>query len=52
MSIMSPIAGLFSGTRGLLRPARGLGRLSRLRLVKGDSFQLASMNVGFREVFS
>ena len=43
-SIMSPIAGLLSGTYGLLLLATGLGKLSRLRLVSGESFQFASMN--------
>src|SRR5579872_2808791 len=44
MSIKSPMAGLFTGTYGLLAVATGLGKLSRLRLVTGFNPQLASMN--------
>src|SRR4030081_1398605 len=43
-SIRLPIAGLFNGTYGLLWLVTGLGKLSRLRAVRGASPQLASMN--------
>src|ERR1700682_2151518 len=43
-SLRSPIAGLFNGTYGLLLLVMGLGKLSRLRAVRGASPQLASMN--------
>ena len=43
-SIKLPMAGLFRGTYGLSLLVMGFGKLSRLRLVTGASFQLASMN--------
>ena len=43
-SIRSAMAGLFSGTYGLLLLVMGLGKLSRLRLETGASPQFASIN--------
>jgi hypothetical protein len=40
----SSSAGLLVGTYGLFFAIFGLGRLSRLRVVSGWSFQLRSMN--------
>ena len=41
----SLIAGLLSGTYGLLNSATGLGKLSRLRSVTGGKLQFRSMNL-------
>src|SRR5579883_798032 len=43
-SMRLPMAGLFLGTYGLFLSARGFGRLSRLRSVRGFNPQFASMN--------
>lgn len=44
MPIRSPSAGRFSGTYGFFLSVTGFGRLSRLRLDNGASFQLRWMN--------
>ena len=44
MSIRSPMAGAFVGTEDVLTIV-GLGRLSRLRPVSGESPQFFSMNL-------
>jgi hypothetical protein len=45
---MSPIAGLFVVTYGFAEVVTRFGKLSRLRSVSGDSFQLRSMNFKMR----
>jgi len=45
MSIRSPMAGAFVGTEDVLKSIVGLGRLSRLRPVSGESPQFFSMNL-------
>lgn len=45
---MSPIAGLFVVTYGFAEVVTGFGKLSRLRSVSGDSFQLRSTHFRMR----